>query len=529
MVEKSKEIRFQKYLHCIALSLLFPALLINLDLIAFINDEGIRSLVTLEMMMSGDYIAPSLFGERYYNKPPFYNWILLFFFKLTGKINELTARIPTLFFLALYAWTVFYFFKKYFSVKIAFLNAFLLITCGRILFWDSMLGLIDICFSWVIFSMFMIVYHKFQKKQFYQLFGWAYLFTAIAFLLKGLPAIVFLGTTLLAQFISQKQLNKFFSLYHLFGGFIFFFVIGGYYFLYSQNNSLETILGVLFSESFKRTFIEHGWVDTISHFFTFPFEMIYHFLPWSVFVIFFFRKSTYQIILKNDFIRYNILIFLATIFVYWISVEVYPRYLLMHVPLIFSTYLYVYFENKKRQTLLYRFLKRLFFISCLLAILTTLSLVFFRESLMVAYFYFKVASIFIVLTILTYLYKKLKNQEIIIIVLVLLVIRIGFNWFVLPSRLDVEWSTQMKKSSIEIGRKFQPLYGYKSSVGWQPANAFYLTRETDNILKSHYENFDTCAYYLIHDRFKCEVDFEELGTMRMSNKELYYIGKIIID
>ena len=40
------------------------------------TDEAIRSLVALEMKLSGNLITPTLHGEYYYNKPPLYNWIL---------------------------------------------------------------------------------------------------------------------------------------------------------------------------------------------------------------------------------------------------------------------------------------------------------------------------------------------------------------------------------------------------------------------------------------------------------------------
>lgn len=543
-----KKNQIRKWLYGVAFFLLFPALLINLGLMAFIDDEGIRSLVALEMKISGNYFVPTISGEFYYNKPPLYNWILLAFFELTGVINEWTARIPTLIFLLLYAGTVYYFFKKHFSRKIAFLNAFALITCGRILFWDSMLGLIDMSFSWVVFSMFMIVYHTFQKREFYKLFAWAYFLTAIAFLLKGLPAIVFLGTTLLAQFIFQKQFKKLFSLPHLLGALIFLAVVGGYYLIYHQYNSLENVFATLFDESSKRTFIKYGWTDTVLHFFTFPFEMTYHFLPWSFFIIYFFGRGkrtdetdnpnllnrlwyrlrhNYSIIQKSPFVVYNLLIFLSTIFVYWTSVEVYPRYLLMHVPLIFSAFFSLHFEHKKAETALFIFFEKLFFILSILATLAALSPLFFTETQDIPLLNIKVLVVFLALAALTYLYHRLKNERLIILVLVLLITRVGFNWFVLPNRLKIEWSTEVRESSIEVGKKFQPLYSCKGSLGFQPANSFYLTRETNQIIRHHFSDYDTSVYYLLHPFFQNSVKHEKFGKINMMyKKEFLYVVKI---
>ena len=64
----------------LACLLLLPALLINLGLMTFIDDEAIRALVALEMKWSGNFITPTLHGEYYYNKPPLFNGILLVFF-----------------------------------------------------------------------------------------------------------------------------------------------------------------------------------------------------------------------------------------------------------------------------------------------------------------------------------------------------------------------------------------------------------------------------------------------------------------
>ncbi|MDX1665678.1 MAG: glycosyltransferase family 39 protein, partial [Saprospiraceae bacterium] len=153
------------WLYVLAILLLPPALLINLGLLTFIDDEAIRSLVALEMKFSGNWITPTLHGEYYYKKPPLFNWILLLFFELSGRIDELTARLPTVACLLGYGATIYYFFRRHYDRKIAFLNAFVFITCGRVLFWDSMLALIDICFSWVVFTSFMYTYHLFEKGQ----------------------------------------------------------------------------------------------------------------------------------------------------------------------------------------------------------------------------------------------------------------------------------------------------------------------------------------------------------------------------
>ena len=279
--------------HWIAVLLLFPALLINLGLLAFIDDEGIRSLVALEMDLSGNLITPTLHGSYYYKKPPLYNWILLSWYQTSGSITEFYARIPTIFALLGYAASLFFILKPKYGTKFAFLNAMFLVTCGRILFWDSMLALIDMTFSWVTFLLFMVIYHYFEKEKFWHLFLISYLLTAVGFLLKGLPAIVFQGTTLLFYFAYRRRFLKLFSIQHILSGLLCVGIIASYYLVYHQYNSLENVFTTLFTESSKRTAAHFGLWKTVQHLVAFPFEMIYHFLPWTIFVILFFKKKCF--------------------------------------------------------------------------------------------------------------------------------------------------------------------------------------------------------------------------------------------
>ena len=59
----------------------------------FIDDEAIRSLVAQEMLWSGNYVAPTMHGDTYLNKPPLWNWILAISFYLHGEASEWLAAL----------------------------------------------------------------------------------------------------------------------------------------------------------------------------------------------------------------------------------------------------------------------------------------------------------------------------------------------------------------------------------------------------------------------------------------------------
>lgn len=473
----------RKFWYGLILGLLFPALLINLGCLTLIDDEALRALVAMDMTFSGNYIVPKINGVFYYNKPPLYNWILLLFFKITGNISEWTVRLPTVFFLLLYGSTIFFVFKKHFSSKVAFINALVFITCGRVLFWDSMLGLIDMCFSWSMFLLFMVVYHQFQKRQFYTLFLVSYLLTALGFLMKGLPAIVFQGTTLLVFFVYKKEFKHLFSPAHIVGGLLFLGIVGTYYAIYHQYNSLENVFTTLFNESSKRTVTNYGIGKTIAHLFTFPFEMLYHFLPWSLFAFYLFKKEVRTWLLENDFIKYCSIIFLANVLVYWSSPEVYPRYLLMLAPLIFGVFIYLHHQHQAVNSLHFRILDKILIGLAVAVTLLSFSPYWMSDFHFIPYWMWKTISLNAALVLLTYGLWKNRQDRLLVFIALLLVLRIGFNSLALPYRNAYYIDDEIRQSSIRVGQltKGKDLFLYKK-MEMESTNLFYILRERQAIL-----------------------------------------------
>ncbi|MCB0587519.1 MAG: glycosyltransferase family 39 protein [Phaeodactylibacter sp.] len=518
---------YRPWLYAGILALLAPALLVNLGELAFIDDEGIRALVALEMKLSGNYITPTMHGDFYYNKPPLWNWILLLFFEITGRANEFTARIPTVLCLLGYGGTIYYFFRLHYSRKTAFLNALVFITCGRILFWDSILALIDICFSWVTFTAFMVVYHQFQKEKWLKLFLFSYLLTAAGFLMKGLPSIVFQGTTLLVYFAYRRRFRTLFSWQHVLGGLAFLLIVGGYYLIYHQYNSLENVFTTLFRESSKRTAANYGFWNTIGHFFLFPFEMVYHFLPWSLMILYFIRRDGLAIIKADSFITFNLIAFLANILIYWTSPEVYPRYLLMLAPLIFSTFIHLHPVHQANNTWQYRTIHFFFFLFCIVASVIAFIPFFTERPQGVPYRYLMTLAVGLSLSGLTFLYWKWKEERLLIMVAVLLTFRVGFNWFVLPDRNDNDFGDICRQTSKEMGKKFKDreLFVYKETL-MQPTNSFYLTNERGAIIPRKNGNFDEGDLFIIDPEAYPEVEYQKAGEFKVRHGKLTYdIGR----
>lgn len=520
MANKLKDIHI-RWLYIAAILLLFPALFINLGLISFIDDEAIRALVALEMKLTGNYIVPTMHGAFYYSKPPLFNWLLILIYNLSGVINEWTTRIPTTLALMGYGITIYHYFKKHFDTYTAVVNAFLLITCGRILFWDSMLGLIDITYSWVTFTAFMVVFHEFKKGNYLRLFVLSYLLTAIGFMLKGFPSVLFQGFTLITWFVVEKQFKKLFTWKHIIGGLVFVSIVGGYYLLYFKMNPTERLVEGLAQQSTTRTFIDQGWWNTFEHLFTFPFEMVYHFLPWSLLIIHFFRKDIKSQIWGNKFILFNFLIFMVNIVVYWTSPQVYPRYVLMHAPLLFGVFVYLHQKNKG--SLQFKLAEGAFFVFVVVFAIMSFLPFFLKDLQDQPNYILKTLVVMIPLFVTAYLFYIQKPNRLILLAIFLLIARVGFNWFVLPERHAEDRGALVKNTSLEIGTQFQdkPLFIY-NNTRMQPANSFYLTIAKGEIVPFCRDTLPEGASFILDPSRNEGLEYEKLGEIYMRHLDQRY-------
>jgi len=58
-------------------------------------DEPRQAIMAREMMDRSDYVHPYLNGQPYLEKPPLYPWLIVITAKITGKLDEFSARLPS--------------------------------------------------------------------------------------------------------------------------------------------------------------------------------------------------------------------------------------------------------------------------------------------------------------------------------------------------------------------------------------------------------------------------------------------------
>lgn len=511
--------------------LLIPfAFFVNLGVHPFIDDEGNRSLVALEMLWQKSFITPTLHGDYYYNKPPLWNWIIALSFSIWGEASEWSARFPAIIALLGFGGTIYYFVRQELGEIKGLLAAFIFLTCGRILFWESLLALIDISFSWVMFTLFMVVYQQGQKKAWSRLFLFSYLLMVIGFMFKGLPAIVFQGFTLIAYLISVKEWKRLFSLAHIASGLFSVALLTVYYWAYHQENSLENIFQALFVESGKRTAVAYSIGDTLTHIAGFPLELFYHFLPWTFLPLLLLNKSYRSAAFRQPFVRFCVLIFVVNISVYWLSPNFYPRYILMLIPLGFIALVALipaqWSVDDKLQLVL-RWLFGLFLLVMLIAAVVT---GFIEDTQPLSFLYLRSGIAALGLLVLIWLFWKMPQSQVFIVIAGLLFFRIGFNLLALPPRAIDSRAERIKTATLAFAERWEERdIAVFNDTHMEPAASFYLENSLNYIVPRQRSDFQLDRDYIYNpEQYSSELFRAPLDSFLVRHRKVthYYVARL---
>jgi len=237
--------------------------------------ESNYALTASEMVQSGDYISPQIYGMYWYDKPILFYWQLASAFTIFG-INEFSARFwPAIMgligLLLTYAFT-----RHLYNAKIAFIASLILGTSFE--YWlISKTVITDMSlfvFSNAVLVCFYLAYSS-EKKQYY--YG-AYLFAGLATLTKGPIGFLLPGLIILVFMLWQRNITELRHMKCAVGTLILTFVGGSwYYIMYTIHGTifLETFLGV---HNFLRATVSEHPKDNVWYYYFVMF--IIGFFPW---------------------------------------------------------------------------------------------------------------------------------------------------------------------------------------------------------------------------------------------------------
>lgn len=492
-------------LYLSAIVLLLVSMIIHLGFFpVFVNeDEATRGLVALEMMFSGNSITPTIQGELYLNKPPLFNWILVAFFEIFGSYDEFVLRLPSYLSLVFLGYAIYFFVKKEAGWEAGLIAAFAFLTSGRLIMFESFFCQIDMPFSLCVYAAMMTVFYFHKRNKYWSLFIVSYVITAIAFMLKGLPALVFQGLTLLTYFIYKRQFLKLFSIQHIIGGLIFLLLIGLYYlFYYLDNGSLDTIINRLWTESTERTVANNPFWESIMNFINFPLEMLYHYTPWTIFFIYFFSKKFWKTLFNTPFLKFNFMVFLINILVYWTSPGVFPKYYMMLMPMFFSIFIFIYSRHYNEFRIYNKIIEIFFMVFGVLIILFSAGFPIINTQFVIPDITIKAIFLTGFSLLFFILYIKMKSRRMILAVLIILVGKFAFNWYNWITRYPEIYAYKndaVRAAQMTKGEELR-YYDLGQDRILQYGTSFYITAEKKEIIHNDRDTIIPGIYYIVRQK-----------------------------
>lgn len=482
--------------------LLAVSLIHRLGLQSLYQEEPRRALIALEMIYNDNYIVPTEFGEFYYKKPPVWNWVIISAYKLFG-VNEFAVRIfSVLSFLAL-GFLVYKVCDKYIGKQQAVISSLFFLVSIDLYFYFSLLGEIDLFYSLITFASFISIFHFYEKKNYTLLFVLTYTLSAIGFLTKGFPSVIFLVLSIITFFVYKRDFKRLFSFQHLLGISLFIAIVGTYFLLYNQYNDSYYYLTQLWSRSSKRTVLQENVISLFHHGYQFPLLLVRNILPAAVMILFLFQKKLIAKIRKNKFIEFSFFIFVVNVLVYWISPGTRDRYIYMLYPFPIIILVYFYFEYYKSSSgklkQVFNILNGIFVLALPMASITIL----FVDDLQFIHgiYYYAVISFLIGVYLIIKYFRNDQFNRLLIIVLSFIVMRFLFNLTVLEHRNTYGDARMQQNTAYELLQKLgdEPVFLYQST-DCSHITIFYLEKEQGRVIPRK-DQLEKGIYFLANDYF----------------------------
>lgn len=248
-------------------------------------DEAVFAEATKEMVKTGDFITPTYNGVNRYDKPILFYWAMAASYKTFG-INEFAARVPSAVAGVLLALSIFFFIRRFLGDKyavwstISFVLSIFFFVYSHAAVTDMLLTLF---ITLSLFSFYLFDDDPCISPSARNIYSYGfYLFSALAFLTKGLIGIVFpFGIAIIYLMIARgpKATKK---LFNMKGILLFLIVSGPWYGAQLAVNGMEFVDQFFIKHHFAR------YMDVISGhrgpFYYFIPVLLIGLFPWIVFL-----------------------------------------------------------------------------------------------------------------------------------------------------------------------------------------------------------------------------------------------------
>ena len=433
-------------------------------------DEGAFSEATREMLVGKDYITTYLNGELRFDKPILIYWFQLLSVKTFG-LNEFALRFPSAIAGAFWAGGIYLFSKKLFNTKIAFFATLFMISSLQInmiakaSIADSLLNL------FIALSMFGIYlfFHNRENRYIY----WTFLFIALGTLTKGPIAIMIPLIVSLIFFITKKEFKLWLKMVFNPIGILIFLVVALPWYIAEYIAQGELFIdGFFFKHNLSR-FSSPMEAHSGSIFYFIP-VLIVGMMPFTYFVMKAISRVKSYI---KDNLKLYLFIWFAFVFIFFsFSGTKLPHYIIYgYTPMFILSALYINNFNKK--WLIYPligFLILLLFLPDIATILQEsirdkLAVVLIQTAYNTFDIWYRV-SIILLIIFLIWVYRKVKSNDIILLLVALSMIII-VNYITIPTYGKLMQQPIKEAGLLAKNRGYKDIISYK--VNTPSFNVYY--------------------------------------------------------
>lgn len=418
-------------------------------------EEPRRAVVSIEMILSGDRSTPTLNGWPYFNKPPVFNWLMSFFMWLTNSMNEVIVRLPGI---LSFTGMIFLFYRisrSYLKKINPWVISISIMTIGEFVFLGTVnAGEIDLFYALLINLQVIWLFHFSMEKKWAFLFAGTYFLTAVGFMTKGIPSLVFQGVTLISWLWVTKNRKKIVSVQHLFGIGVFILTMTAFLLYYSLGSSVEEMLVRQLKEASQRSAVEGQFKTLAINFLTYPLKFVLWTLPWSLFLPVLFYKKIRNRIWSEPLLKFAVIFIVFNLPFYWFSGSPKSRYVFMFLP--WATLLLISgmsFLIEKKESRFSSLLDRISWWLWMIGPFMLAGMIFLPKIQMPGNHWIKWLSYAAILAGSTILMRKWIKHPVLRVALFILVTRIGFNLFFLPYIDSNSPSLQYKENVTRLLNK----------------------------------------------------------------------------
>lgn len=244
--------------------------------------ESNYALTAKEMVLTGDWISPRIYGNVWFDKPVFFYWLTALSFKFFG-FSAWAARLGPAFFAAVGLVLLYWFTSKIASRKTAILSVIIMGTSFEYMILAKLIitDMVFFLFNCAALGFFYLGYVRMDGCKWWYLA--AYVSMAFAVLTKGPIGVLLPGLVILVFIATQRNWAEFKAIFWPTGVFLFAVVaLPWYVTMYALHGTafIDTFFGV---HNYLRATVSEHPKDNVSYYYFVVF--VISLLPWSALAI----------------------------------------------------------------------------------------------------------------------------------------------------------------------------------------------------------------------------------------------------